>query len=393
MSRQLISRSPDLKRLQDDGYEVAVKAGFLVVSHVPYVDADRKVRIGELVSELSLAGDITTKPSTHVVMFAGSTPCDSHGTTLQKVINQSGQRVLGEGLVIDHTFSSKPVDSSGYADYHEKITAYAEMLSGPAQAIDPTATARTYRVVVDDNASTPFLYSDTATARAGIGRIADKLKTARIAIVGLGGTGSYILDLVAKAAIDEIHLFDGDRLLQHNVFRAPGAPSIDDLAGGPNKANYYAAIYSRMRRGMIAHPYFVDEATVDELMGIDFIFLALDLGPAKQLIVTRLEEAGISFIDVGMGVAEEGDALGGIVRVTTSTSDHPAGPRGRIPFSDGAAENDYSQNIQIADLNALNAALAVIKWKKLVGFYRDLENEHFSAYTIDGNHLLNDDQA
>jgi hypothetical protein len=34
-------------------------------------------------------------------------------------------------------------------------------------------------------------------------------------------------------------------------------------------------------------------------------------------------------------------------------------------------ENEYRANIQIAELNALNAALAVIKYKQLRGFYRD----------------------
>jgi len=63
-----------------------------------------------------------------------------------------------------------------------------------------------------------------------------------------------------------------------------------------------------------------------------------------------------------------------------------------IVFTDGAVNNDYSRNIQIADLNALNAALAVIKWKKLFGFYLDLDREHHSTYTIDGNMLTNDDR-
>jgi hypothetical protein len=54
---------------------------------------------------------------------------------------------------------------------------------------------------------------------------------------------------------------------------------------------------------------------------------------------------------------------------------------------------DYDRNIQIADLNALNAALAVIKWKKMFGFYRDLEREHFTAYAIDTNTLINEDKG
>ncbi len=56
-----------------------------------------------------------------------------------------------------------------------------------------------------------------------------------------------------------------------------------------------------------------------------------------------------------------------------------------------SAVDEYSRNIQIADLNALNAALAVIKWKKFCGFYRDLACERFTTYAIDGNKLINED--
>jgi tRNA A37 threonylcarbamoyladenosine dehydratase len=44
-----------------------------------------------------------------------------------------------------------------------------------------------------------------------------------------GGTGSYVLDFVAKTPVKEIHLFDGDIFDQHNAFRAPGAPSGEEL--------------------------------------------------------------------------------------------------------------------------------------------------------------------
>jgi hypothetical protein len=46
----------------------------------------------------------------------------------------------------------------------------------------------------------------------------------------------------------------------------------------------------------------------------------------------------------------------------------------------------------VADLNALNAALAVVKWKKLCGFYLDFEKEYHSTYGIDCNALINNDQ-
>ena len=37
----------------------------------------------------------------------------------------------------------------------------------------------------------------------------------------------------------------------------------------------------------------------------------------------------------------------------------------------------------------LNAVLAVVKWKKIRGFYRDLERELHCTYTTDGNVLDN----
>ena len=64
----------------------------------------------------------------------------------------------------------------------------------------------------------------------------------------------------------------------------------------------------------------------------------------------------------------------------------------RISLSKTDERNEYDRNVQTAELNALNATLAVIKWKKLCGFYIDLEKEHHSTYTIDGNEMTNDDK-
>ena len=39
MSQQLISRNPDLRRLREEGYDIELRAGHLLVKGVPYVDA------------------------------------------------------------------------------------------------------------------------------------------------------------------------------------------------------------------------------------------------------------------------------------------------------------------------------------------------------------------
>lgn len=388
MSSSLVSRSPDLLRLRDEGYDLEIRSNYLLVHHVPYVTADRTVAYGTLVGDLSHNGTSTIAPGDHTACLIGGMPHDDRGQRLDKIINVPGRINLAGGIVADCQFSLKP-PSGQYADYHAKVTMYVSQLTGYAAVIDPAATARTYPVYEVPEEESVFRYLDAMSGRARITAISQKLAGARIAIVGLGGTGSYLLDLVAKTPVPEIHLFDGDTLFAHNAFRAPGAASLEQLRGEPLKAGYYQGIYDAMHRHVIAHPYFVDESNVAELDAMGFVFVAVDSGPAKKLIVDRLEAAGVPFIEVGIGVYRTGDELAGTIRTAASTPDRRE-VRSRIPFDE--AEDDYDGNIQIAELNALNAALAVVKWKKICGFYADREGEFFSAYSIASNKLFNEER-
>ena len=89
MSQQLISRNADLQRLRNDGYDIQVKGVYLVMRGVPYVNSRREVMRGTLVSELSLAGDVTIKPATHVIYFAGDYPCNADGSEIGKIRAQT----------------------------------------------------------------------------------------------------------------------------------------------------------------------------------------------------------------------------------------------------------------------------------------------------------------
>lgn len=393
MSALPISLSPDLKRLRDEGYNLEIRAGYLLVKDIPYVDGGRELQRGILASKLDLAGDVATKPKTHVAYFIGKHPCQADGKEIEPIKNASADNTLAEGLVVNHTFSAKPKPKDSYDDYYEKVTTYVDILSGPAQAINPGVTARTFAPSVpDEKEDSVFKYIDTASSRAEIVVVTQTLAVPKIAIVGLGGTGSYVLDLVAKTPVKEIHLFDGDEFLQHNAFRAPGAPSIETLREKPRKSGYFKNIYSKMRHGIIDHEAYVTEENVEQLRDMSFVFLCMEGGVAKKLIVEKLERFGVPFVDAGLGVDHTDDALGGIVRVTTSTPEKRDHLRKRVSFSSDEVDNEYDENIQIADLNALNAVLAVIRWKKLCGFYRDLDREHNSTYTIDGNTLDNEDR-
>lgn len=388
MSPLPISRSGDLQRLVDEGYEIEIREGHLLLHEVPYLDGQGRVRRGTLVSPLELSADETINPvPDHTVHFTGDHPHDESGRAIDIVA--SGGKHLMEGVTSRHLFSRKP--AGGYPDYHEKMTTYVGILSGPAQAVDPAATAITHGVVETDEVSV-FEFLETASSRAGVSLATGRLRGQRVAIVGMGGSGAYILDLVAKTPVAEIHLYDGDMFLQHNAFRSPGAASVADLRAKPYKVDYYKRRYSPMRRHIVGHAVYVDECNVDELAKMDFVFVAVDRGSARRLIVERLQAAGVSLVDVGMGVWTAGDALGGQVRTTASTPENGDHVWEKVSFADeDDAANRYRDNIQIADLNMLNAALAVIRWKKLCGFYVDIEREHHSVYDIDGNFVHNED--
>ena len=390
MSRELFSRNPDLKRLRDEGYFVLRQGGHLVMREVPYVDARREVRIGTLISSLTLAGDATRTPDTHVVHWDGDFPCRADGTPIQGISHQAGAFDLGHGLNATHSFSSKP--DGGYTDYHHKMTSYANIIAGPAAVLKSGMTPRTFREPEEEEDSV-FNYVETASDRVGIGILTERFVNERVAIIGGGGTGGYILDFVAKTPVREIRLFDSDEFLTHNAFRAPGAPTLEELREAPKKVDYLKRIYSRMHRNIVAHGITLGADNLHLLDGITFAFLSLDAGDAKRLIVEKLETIGASFIDVGMGLEYDDGSLGGILRVTASTPEQREHMRKRVSFVGGGAKDIYASNIQVADLNALNAVLAVVKWKKIRGFYRDLEREHHCTFTTDGNMLINGDLA
>ena len=390
MSQQLINLNPDLKKLRDEGLEVNVHGAYLVVTNVPYVNTQKTICYGAFVSSLTLAGDKTLKPDNHVIQFIGDHPCHKDGREIVEIKHCSSNQRLAEGLVINHSFSNKP--PNGYADYYEKFTRYIEIVSAPAKSLDPTVTEKTFKVIAASDEESVFNYLDTNSSRAGISAISDKVKHQKIGIVGLGGTGSYIFDLVAKSPVNQIHLFDGDDFVQHNAFRCPGAATTEELNSRSKKVDYFRNKYSHMRKGIVAHDVFINATTVNELGCCDFVFVSIDKGEVKRIIFNFLRQNNIPFIDVGIGLEIVDEQLIGIVRTTTSTESQHEHVKEKVSFADGE-DDAYSANIQIAELNAFNATIAVIKWKKLAGIYQDLNHEHHSTYSLNVDLLTSDDHA
>jgi len=374
-------------RLVDDGYDMVLEGGHLVVRRLPYAGPSGVRTDGRLVLPVTYTDGVVTDASgDHRIWFAGEDPRGENGATL----GSGGQgHGFGTNESADFMLSFKP-PSGAYASLSDKIRQYARILLTAAQHIDASVTDRpggSFQVVPDD---LPLVYPDTNTTRAGLVNLNNLFRGHTIAIVGVGGTGSFILDHVAKTWVDSIILIDGDQFETHNAYRAPGAAADETVRSKPNKAEYFAREYSRMHTGISAHPVALTAENLHLLEGATFVFLAAADAESRPAIMRWLRDQGVPFIDVGMSFREgEDGGLTGMAKVTIFLPDSeialptaPAVPPG---------QDDYGSNVQVAELNALNAAQAVIRWKRYLGFYATHTESNQTVYKLYLNQLRNGD--
>lgn len=389
MSTAPLAPNSDMVRLLDDGYDIVVEQGHLIVRHIPYVTTTRTIEYGFLTYPVTVSGDAIVSGTDHRIWLGASTPCDEHGQPLS-IANLEAHPVTAT-MSANFMLSSKP-GPDGYPDEYSKITSYVRIISQHAQAIDVSATATPGAAWQATPEDSRFHYRDTATSRAGLAAINARFHGHRVAVVGLGGTGGYIADQIAKIEVDHLLLVDGDSFDNHNAFRAPGAPTLQQLRDRPNKAEYFADIYSKMHREVAAVPSYLDASNIDTVLADStFVFLASDDAASKKPIIDWLECQDVPFIDVGMGIDEVDGRLTGLLRVTTSTP----GNRGHVHAHNlipTAAPNidDYGRNIQTADLNALNAAMAVIRFKQHVNYYAAVAPAGLTTYSVFTNNIANE---
>jgi len=394
MFQKPIVHSPAVKRLIDEGYEVDIQHQHLLVHSVPYVTPNKEIGTGILVCPYLEVNGMDSKPPDHTAWFKGDTPCTAQGAPLHTLINHSNPQTLFDRFVAQHYLSNKPCDVANFpSDYYVKMVHYIDLIMAQAKVLNPDVDARTGRVIEACAEDAIFKYPDSASARAGIMAVSQKLSMPKIAIIGVGGTGSYILDQIVKTLAKEIHMFDGGDYRRHNAFRSPGAPSLETLKRKLKKTDYFCELYGAMRHGIFSHPYNIDEDNVCELATFDFVFVSVDDGVSRGLICRYLKDAGIPFIDVGMGLekVEDTTSLLGVCRVTLGTTSKIDHLEKRLPIADDREDVLYRSNIQVADINALNAMLAVIKWKQFCGFYTDYDQAHNLSFSLAMQSLVSED--
>lgn len=382
-SQELASRNPFIAKLHAQGYDLECINGYLVIYGVPYLNSAGELLHLDLVSALDLREQfLIDSPSDHKVYFSGVAPCNVDGTLIKAGYRAEARRVSDQ-INCTHRLSSKPAGRDRYGSIEEKITHYIDLISSPAAYKFPGITPQRAIMKHREAPASPLKYPDSLSAREGIVELSHKLCKRRVAIIGCGGTGAYVLDYVAKTHLEEIHLFDDDIVHVHTLFRLPGVYGQNHL--GLPKVEVLASVYGEFHGGIKPHAERIENGNIDCLSGFDFVFICVDDGPSRQAIAQLCNTASVPFVDVGMGLNKGAGGLYGFVR--TAGGDHNDFDRLNgtqyLP-AQNAQDKEYRDQPQIAELNALNAAIAVIRFKQCMGFFDRLADSNAVVFDIAG---------
>ncbi len=370
MFQKLVSHNDDIRRLVEKGYAVAFDSNYLLIRDIPYLDSERQLQIGAIVTKLEFIDQVRVAQNDHQIFFAGSIPHNLDGTPIPNLGGGATQLPLSEAstdVVVQRSFSNKPRIEGKFQDFFDKIESYVTIISGPAMALYDV-NPYTFRAIQEVTPDPIFKFHDTLTSRAEITELSTKFNSDVIAVIGIGGTGAYVLDFLVKTPVREIRVFDLDAFHVHNAFRSPGGQ--EEAEFGKKKVEVYSSRYENFRTGLSFAPKFVDASCSDDLDDVTFAFVCVDKGSSRSGIFDLLISKAIPFIDVGMGLNRKRGPLNGLLRTTYYSSEEGQKIRemGLAELED-SPDDLYRTNIQIGELNALNACLAVIKFKQLRGFY------------------------
>lgn len=378
---ELANHNDDIRRLLEKGYALRIDGAHLVVRDIPYLDSQQALQVGGIVSKLVFIDKVRVKQDDHQVYFAGSVPYGLNGQPIPNLAGGPTTIALSKtDVLVQRSFSNKP--AGGFANLFDKIEHYVGIISGPAIALHH-ADPLTFRVDNDVAAESVFKFHDTLTSRAEIGDLAALFKEEVIAIIGLGGTGSYLLDFLVKTPVKGIKAFDGDKYHVHNAFRSPGKLDEDDF--DKSKLEVYRQRYENFRHGLVFYQKYVDSSSAADFDGVTFAFVCVDKGSARKEIFDLLIGLRVPSIDVGMGLNRKEGALSGTLRATYYSIDDAAKVRDmQLAEMVDDPDDAYRNNVQIAELNALNASIALIRYKQLRGFYVD-DNKSYHLLMDVGN--------
>jgi hypothetical protein len=379
--RELASRNPFVEDLEEQGYHLDFVNGYFVVYGIPYLDVSGALQHGDWATPVDLRDGVLDPPTNHQSWFRGSRPHDCNGREL-RLGGGPDQVTVAERFITNFSFSFKLTEGGQmrpYRSFEEKVLTYLDAITSPAMAAFEEATPLRAIETKAAEQGSPLRIPDTLSAKYNINDISFLLKGRRVAIIGLGGTGSYILDFISRSHLEQITLFDDDKIHVHTIFRQPG---FIRRAIGRLKVDALAEQYGNWHAGIVPVPERITDDNIDQLRAFDFVFISVDDGATRIAIADWLSANDIPFVDCGMGLNRSVIGLNGVIRITgvdRAAFDRTTGTR----FLPGKnlEGGEYRKQAQIAELNALNAVFAVIRFKQHFGLLERLDDA--VSYTLE----------
>lgn len=144
------------------------------------------------------------------------------------------------------------------------------------------------------------------------------LRRLRIAVVGCSGTGSIVIEQLARNCVGELILVDPDVVEEKNLNRIINATREDAERKRP-KVDMLAAAIERMGLGTRVEPHAVDLFTPEAIRAVssaDVVFGCVDTVDARHLLNQLSSFYVLPYFD--LGVKLEADGAGGVEQVCGS---------------------------------------------------------------------------
>ncbi len=138
---------------------------------------------------------------------------------------------------------------------------------------------------------------------------AEKLNSAKVAVFGLGGVGSYIAEALARAGVGELHLIDGDEVALSNINRQLFALR-STLGKKKTEAAKERLLDINPHLKIYEYPIFYSKENQEQVPfeGLDYVADAIDTVTSKLLIAEKAFSTGIPVI-ASMGTGNKLDPM------------------------------------------------------------------------------------
>jgi hypothetical protein len=118
-----------------------------------------------------------------------------------------------------------------------------------------------------------------------------------VMVVGCGGIGSWLGYFLGLAGVRTLHLYDGDKIEEHNLNRLPFTPAHV----GRFKSDALAELIKAARPEVevVAHAHFDPEFDVEVLVGANWVVCSTDSLKSRRMVYKAAKGKGIKYLECG----------------------------------------------------------------------------------------------